>query len=298
LSIKVTDGLTFDDVLLVPKKTSVRSRKDVHTTTKLSRHIELKTPIVSAPMDTVTEHAMAITMARAGGIGVIHRFMTIEHQVEEVLKVKRSESIVIEQPYSLTGREKLKDARRLMSQHGVSGLLILNERGQLQGILTARDLLFERDPEKRVTEMMTPAADIVTAPPGTTLQEAERILHEHKLEKLPLVDKDGKLRGLITGRDILNLEQYPNTSKDEKGRLMVGAAIGVKSDYMERTQALHQAGVDVLVLDIAHAHSDITIDVIRNIKKTIPKVELIAGNVATKEGTDDLIKAGADGVKV
>jgi len=298
LSFKVVDGLTFDDVLLVPKKTSVHSRKEVHTNTKLSRHIELKTPIVSAPMDTVTEHAMAITMARAGGIGIIHRFMSIEHQVEEVLKVKRSESIVIDQPYSFTGNEKLKDAKRVMSQRGVSGLLILNERGQLNGILTARDILFERDPEKKVSEMMTPVKDMVTAPSGTTLQEAERILHKHKLEKLPLVDKDGTLRGLITSRDILSLEQYPNTSKDEKGRLIVGAAIGVKSDYMERARALHQAGADILVLDIAHAHSDITLDAIRTIKDSIPNAELMAGNVATKEGTNDLIRAGADAVKI
>jgi len=290
--------LTFDDVLLVPKKTGVHSRKEVHTNTRLSRHIELKTPIVSAPMDTVTEHAMAITMARAGGIGIVHRFMSIEHQVEEVLKVKRSESILIDQPYSLTGNEKLKDARRLMTQRGVSGLLILNERGQLNGILTARDILFERDLEKKVSEMMTPIKDMVTAPPNTTLREAERILHKNKLEKLPLIDKSRKLRGLITSRDILNLEQYPNTSKDKKGRLMVGAAIGVKSDYMDRAKALHQAGADILVLDIAHAHSDITLEVIRGVKKSIPKAELMAGNVATKEGTSDLIKAGADAVKI
>ncbi len=298
MSFKVVDGLTFDDVLLVPKKTSVHSRKDVHTNTKLSRHIELTIPIVSSPMDTVTEHAMAITMARAGGIGIIHRFMSIEHQVEEVLKVKRSESIVIDQPYSLTGNEKLKDAKRLMSQRGVSGLLILNKRGQLNGILTARDILFERDLEKKVAEMMTPVKDMVTAPPNTTLQEAERILHKNKLEKLPLIGKDGKLRGLITSRDILNLEQYPNSSKDKKGRLMVGAAIGVKPDYLERARALHQAGVDILVLDIAHAHSDITLEVIRGVKKSLPKAELMAGNVATKEGTNDLIKAGADAVKI
>jgi IMP dehydrogenase len=298
LSNKITEGLTFDDVLLVPKRTGVRSRKDVHTSTRLSRNKELKTPIVSAPMDTVTEHAMAITMARAGGIGVIHRFMSIEQQVEEVLKVKRSENIVIEQPYSLSGNEKLRDAKRLMAQHEVSGLLILNEQARLEGILTARDILFEHDPDKPVREIMTPAKDMVTAPPNTTLQEAGRILHEHKLEKLPLVDRDGKLCGLITSRDILNLEQYPNTSKDEKGRLMVGAAIGVKSDYMERATSLHEAGADVLVLDIAHAHSDVALEVIRNIKKSIPNVELIAGNVATKEGTSDLIRAGADAVKV
>ena len=241
---------------------------------------------------------MAITMARAGGIGIIHRFMTVEQQVEEVLKVKRSESIVIEQPYSLPGTQKLKEARRLMAQYGVSGLLILDENGRLEGILTARDILFEKDPEKNVAEIMTPLKDMVTAPPNIPLQEAQRILHEHKLEKLPLVDKQGKLSGLITSRDIVNLEQYPNTSKDEKGRLMVGAAVGVKSDYLERAKALHAAGADILVLDVAHAHSDITLSAIRAIKDSLPNAELVAGNVATKEGTDDLIKAGADAVKV
>jgi len=298
LSEKVVDGLTFDDVLLVPKRTSVRSRKDVHTTTRLSKRIELKVPIVSAPMDTVTEHAMAITIARAGAIGIIHRFMTVEQQVEEVLKVKRSESIVIDQPYNLRADQKLKDAKRLMSQQGVSGLLILDEGGRLQGILTARDILFERNPEKSVADIMTPIKDMVTAQPNVSLRDAEQILHKNKLEKLPLVDKEGKLRGLITSRDMLNMEQYPNTSKDGKGRLMVGAAVGVKTGYLERAKALHEAGVDVLVLDVAHADSDITLDAIRAIKKTLPDAELIAGNVATKEGTQDLIEAGADAVKV
>jgi IMP dehydrogenase len=298
MSGRIVDGLTFDDVLLVPKRTNVRSRKEVHTTTQLTKHLQLKVPIISAPMDTVTEHAMAITMARTGAIGVIHRFMSVEQQVEEVLRVKRSESIVIEQPYNLTGNEKLKDAKRLMSQHGVSGLLILDDAGRLQGILTARDILFERDPERTVAQMMTPIKDMVTAPPNVTVHDAEQILHKHKLEKLPLVDKEGKLRGLITSRDMLNLEQYPNTSKDAKGRLMVGAAVGVKPGYLERAEALHDAGVDVLVLDVAHADSDITLDAIRNIKRSLPEVELIAGNVATKEGTEDLIEAGADAVKV
>jgi len=298
VSNKITDGLTFDDVLLVPKRSAVRSRREVHTKTRLSRHIELKTPFVSAPMDTVTEHSMAITMARAGGIGIMHRFMSVQQQVEEVLKVKRSENIVIEQPYNLSGSEKLKEAKRLMAQRDVSGLLILDAQGRLEGILTARDIIFEHDLEKPVREMMTPMKNLVTAPPETTLKEAEQILHQHKLEKLPLVDTEGRLRGLITSRDILNLEQYPNTSKDEKGRLMVGAAIGVKSDYMERAFSLHKAGADVLVLDIAHAHSDIALDVIKTVKKSIPNVELIAGNVATKDATADLIKAGADAVKV
>ena len=298
MSEKVVDGLTFDDVLLVPKRTSVRSRREVHTTTRLSKRIELKVPVVSAPMDTVTEHAMAITMARAGAIGIVHRFMTTEQQVEEVLKVKRSESIVIDQPYNLSADQKLKDAKRLMSQHEVSGLLILDESGRLQGILTTRDIMFERNPEKTVAELMTPIKDMITAPPNVTLHDAEQILHKNRIEKLPLIDKDGKLRGLITSRDMLNLEQYPNTSKDAKGRLMVGAAIGVKAGYLERAKALHEAGVDVLVLDVAHADSDITLDAIRTIKKSLPNAELIAGNVATREGTEDLIEAGADAVKV
>lgn len=297
-SEKIAEGLTFDDVLLVPKRTNVRSRRDVNTVTRLSRRIRLKVPIVSAPMDTVTEHEMAITIARAGGLGVIHRFMTIEQQVDEVLKVKRSESIVIDQPYRLDMSQRLKDAKRLMSQHGVSGLLVLDQAGKLQGILTTRDILFERDLEKKVTELMTKAKDIVTAPDDVSLQEAQRILHEHKLEKLPLVDREGKLKGLITSRDLLSLEQFPHSSKDEKGRLMVGAAVGVKSSYVERARALHEAGADVLVVDVAHAHSDITLEAIHSIKKAIPGVELIAGNVATKEGTKDLISAGADAVKV
>lgn len=297
-SEKITDGLTFDDVLLVPKRTNVRSRRDVVTETRLSRHLRLKVPIVSAPMDTVTEHKMAITLARTGGIGIIHRFMTIEQQVEEVLKVKRSESIVIEQPYYLDMDQKLKDAKRLMSQHGVSGLLVLDRAGKFQGILTTRDILFERDPERKVSDLMTKIKDVVTAPANVSLEEAQRILHEHKLEKLPLVDKEGRLRGLITSRDLLSLEQFPNASKDEKGRLLVGAAVGVKSSYIERANALHEAGADVLVLDVAHAHSDITLEAIRAIKKAMPTVELIAGNVATREGTKDLISAGADAVKV
>ncbi len=294
----IVEGLTFDDVLLRPKKSAVRSRRDVDTTTRLSRNLELKLPIVSAPMDTVTEHALAITIARAGGIGIIHRFMTIEQQVEEVLKVKRSESIQIEQPYTIRGDQKLKDAKRLMTQYGVSSLLILGDDGELQGILTARDILFEHDSEKKILEMMTRVKDMVTAPPETSLQEAEKILHKRKVEKLPLIDSHGKLRGLITSKDILSLEQHPNASKDAKGRLMVGAAIGVKPGFMERAKALHEAGVDVLVIDVAHAHSEITLEAIRSIKKEYPQAELIAGNVATKEGTQDLIDAGADAVKV
>ena len=297
-SVNITDGLTFDDVLLVPKKSPARSRKDIDTSSQLSRHLKLKVPLVSAPMDTVTEHAMAIVVAQAGGVGVIHRFMTIEQQVEEVLKVKRSESIVIDQPYSLSDDQKLKDAKRLMTKYGVTGLLVVDATGKLQGIVTSRDILFERDEEKRIAEIMTGIKDMITAPADINLQEAERILHKHRLEKLPLVDKDGKLRGLITGKDMLSLEEHPDASKDERGRLMVGAAVGVRGDYLERAHALREAGADVLVVDVAHAHSEITLDAVRAIRKALPQAELIVGNVATKEGTEDLIAAGADAVKV
>ena len=297
-SVNITDGLTFDDVLLVPKKSPARSRKEVDTTSQLSRHLRLKVPLVSAPMDTVSEHAMAIVVAQAGGIGIIHRFMTIEQEVEEVLKVKRSESIVIDQPYSLSDGQKLKDAKRLMAKYGITGLLVVDPTGKLQGIVTSRDILFERDNEKRIADLMTGMKDMITAPADINLQEAERILHKNKLEKLPLIDKDGKLRGLITSKDMLSLEEHPDASKDERGRLMVGAAVGVRGDYLERAHALQEAGADALVTDVAHAHSDITIDALRAIRKALPKAELIAGNVATKEGTEDLIAAGADAVKV
>jgi IMP dehydrogenase len=249
-------------------------------------------------MDTVTEHAMAIILAQAGGIGVIHRFMTIEQQVEEVLKVKRSESIVIDQPYSLNGDQKLKDAKRLMTKYGVTGLLVVGPTGKLEGIVTSRDILFERDQEKTIRALMTSIKDMITAPADINLHEAERVLHANRLEKLPLIDKDGKLRGLITSKDMLSLEEHPDASKDEKGRLMVGAAVGVKGEYLERAQALADAAVDLLVIDVAHAHSDIALDAIRAIRKRLPKNEIMAGNVATKDGTEDLIAAGADAVKV
>ncbi len=297
-SRNIDEGLTFDDVLLVPKKSVVHSRKEVNPSTKLSRHLQLKIPVISAPMDTVTEHAMAITIAREGGLGIIHRFMTIKQQVEEVLKVKRSESIVIEQPYRMNGDQKLREARRLMTLYDVSGLLVVDPNEKLEGILTGRDILFERNPERKVSELMTPIKDMVTASPGLNLKEAERVLHQHKLEKLPLIDDEGRLRGLITSKDLLSLEKYPNASKDSKGRLMVGAAVGVKTDYLERANALHEAGADMLVIDVAHAHSDITLEATRSIRKNIKDAELMVGNVATKDGTNDLIAAGADAVKV
>lgn len=288
-------GLTFDDVLLVPKKSVVATRKNVDTRNKLSRHLELNIPIISANMDTVTESAMAITMARQGGIGIVHRFLSVQEQVAEVVKVKRSEGILIEEPVTISPDKKLQEAISLMKEHGIGGILVTKE-GKLIGILTRRDVLYEENQELGVQQVMT--KHVITAPPGTSIDEAKRILKRHKVEKLPIVDKDGKVKGLITSKDIVKRQQFPQASKDSKGRLRVGAAIGVKDDYMERAKALIDAGADILVVDIAHGHSDLAIRVVNQIRDKFGPVELIAGNVATAEGTRDLVDAGVDAVKV
>jgi IMP dehydrogenase len=294
----IRTGLTYDDVLLEPRCSDIRSRRDVDTSTQLSRHIRLRIPIVSANMDTVTESEMAIAMARHGGIGIIHRFNSIEEQVNEVRRVKRSESFIIENPYTIGPDETVAAARALMEQHSVTGLPVIDAEGKLVGILSRRDVLFASTSSGRVVEFMTPRDRLVTAPVGITLPEAERLLAEHKIEKLPLIDESDHLRGLITVKDILKRSQFPESSKDERGHLLVGAAIGVVGDYMERADALLKAGADVLVVDIAHGHSMNAIRAIHTIKDAFPDVELIAGNVATAEGTLDLIKAGVDAVKV
>ncbi|MCS4537882.1 MAG: IMP dehydrogenase [Thaumarchaeota archaeon] len=288
-------GLTFDDVLLVPKKSTIETRKAANTRTKLSKHLELNIPIISANMDTVTESAMAITMARQGGIGIIHRFLSVSEQVAEVSKVKRSEGILIEQPMTITPDRTVREASQLMQQYGIGGLLVVNN-GKLVGILTSRDLRFEENLDVAVEKAMT--KDLVTAPVGTTIEDAKRTLKQHKIEKLPIVDKEMRVRGLITGKDIIKRQQFPQASKDSKGRLRVGAAIGVKGDYMERAAALIEAGADVLVVDIAHGHSDLSIRAVAHIRDKFGPVELIAGNVATAQGTKDLIEAGVDAVKV
>ena len=288
-------GLTFDDVLLVPKKSTIETRKAANTKTKLSKHLELNIPIISANMDTVTESAMAITMARQGGIGIIHRFLSISEQVAEVSKVKRSEGILIEQPMTITPDRTVREASQLMQQYGIGGLLVVNN-GKLVGILTSRDLRFEENLDVAVEKAMT--KDLVTAPVGTTIEDAKRTLKQHKIEKLPIVDKEMRVRGLITGKDIIKRQQFPQASKDSKGRLRVGAAIGVKDDYMERAAALIEAGADVLVVDIAHGHSDLSIRAVAHIRDKFGPVELIAGNVATAQGTKDLLEAGVDAVKV
>jgi len=293
----IREGLTFDDVLLVPKFSNITSRSQTNLTTHLSRNISLNIPIISANMDTVTESFMAVTIAREGGIGIIHRFLTIEQEVNEVLKVKRSGSVIIENPYSVNPEQTIQDAFTIMNEKEVSGLLVTDSNSKLVGILTERDVLFEpSDCSKLVKELMT--KDVVTAKLGIDLQKAKEILKNNRIEKLPLVDDNNCVKGLITSQDISDLEKYPNASKDKKGRPLVGAAVGVRGDFMERTEALIEAGVDTIVVDIAHGHSENAINTVQNIKKGFPNCDLIAGNVATAKGAEDLIKAGVDAVKV
>jgi len=288
------EGLTFDDVLLVPAESRVLPN-DVSTRTRLTRTIELAIPVVSAAMDTVTEARLAIALAREGGIGIVHRNLSIEDQVAEVDKVKRSESGMIVEPVTLPPHALVRDALELMARYKVSGVPITDERGVLVGILTNRDLRFEDDVEQPVSALMT-ATNLVTAPVGTTLAEAEEILHRNKIEKLPVVDADGVLRGLITVKDIQKKIQHPQATKDERGRLCVGAAVGVGPDAVERADALVAAGVDVLVVDTANGHSRGVGEMVSTIKSRVA-VEVIAGNIATAEAARALVEAGADAVK-
>jgi IMP dehydrogenase len=289
------EGLTFDDVLLVPAESHVLPN-DVSTRTALTRSIELSVPVVSAAMDTVTEARLAIALAREGGIGIVHRNLAIEDQVAEVDKVKRSESGMIVEPVTLPPGALVREALELMARYKVSGVPITDAQGMLVGILTNRDLRFEDDVRQPVSALMT-SRELVTAPVGTTLAAAEDILRRHKIEKLPVVDGEGRLRGLITVKDIQKKLQYPQATKDERGRLRVGAAVGVGPDAVERAQALAAAGADVLVVDTAHGHSVGVLEMVRRIKDGV-SVEVIAGNVSTAEGAEALVDAGADGVKV
>ena len=295
--MSIREGITFDDVLLVPKFSSITSRSETDLSTRLSKNISLNIPLISANMDTVTESTMAVTMAREGGIGIIHRFLTIEEQANQVLKVKRSGSVMIENPYQINDNQSISTAFEIMNDKEVSGLLVVNSESKLVGILTERDVLFESpNSDKLVNELMT--KDVVTSKPNTTVSEAKEILKNNRIEKLPLIDDDRNIHGLFSSQDILNTENYPDASKDKKGRPLVGAAVGVKGDFLERTEALLEANTDVIVVDIAHGHSENAITTVKNIKKAFPNCELIAGNVATAQGTEDLIKAGVDAVKV
>lgn len=289
------EGLTFDDVLLIPAKSEILP-KDVKVDTKLGK-IHLNIPIISAGMDTVTEANMAIAMARQGGLGVIHKNMSIEQQAGEVDRVKRSESGVITNPFSLTPDHTVADAEELMAKYRISGVPIVDHNEELVGIITNRDLRFVKNYSSKITEYMT-KDDLVTAPVGTTLEEAEGILQKHKIEKLPLIDEQKKLKGLITIKDIEKAIQFPNAAKDEQGRLIVAAAVGVSSDTFARAEALVQAGIDALVVDTAHGHSRGVLETVKKLRNLYPELVIIAGNVATAEGTKDLIEAGASVVKV
>ncbi|MCP3676880.1 MAG: IMP dehydrogenase [Deltaproteobacteria bacterium] len=290
----IREGLTFDDVLLAPAFSSVHP-KDVDVSTRLTGTITLNIPILSAAMDTVTESRMAISLAQEGGLGVIHKNLTVEQQAGEVAKVKKFESGIVLEPLTLGPDQRLTDAIRIKEEWHVSGLPIVTG-GKLVGILTNRDLKFEDDLSKKVSEVMT--REVVTVPTGTSIEKAKEVLHRHRIEKLPVVDRRGNLKGLITIKDIEKREKYPNSCKDKMGRLRVGAAIGTGADREARMEALIKAGADVIFIDTAHGHSRGVINVVKSIRKGFPECQLVAGNVATYEGVEALIKAGVDGVKV
>ena len=290
------EGLTFDDVLLIPGQSDVTPNM-INLGTRLAGNITLKTPIMTAAMDTVTEAKMAIAIAREGGIGIIHKNMTIEQQADEVDKVKRSENGVIVNPFSLTADRYVYDADELMGKYKISGVPIVDSQGKLVGIITNRDMRFISDYDTKIGDVMT-KDNLITAPIGTTLEQAQEILRTHKIEKLPLVDENGYLKGLITIKDIEKAIQYPNSARDKGGRLLCGAAIGVTADVLERAGALIDAQADVLVLDSAHGHSQNIMKCLKMVKESYPDIPVIAGNIATAEAAEDLIAAGADCLKV
>ncbi len=292
----IKESLTFDDVLLLPQKSKVLPR-DVETKTKFSRHITLNIPLVSAAMDTVTESKMAIALAQNGGIGVIHKNLSIEAQAKEVTIVKRAESGMIIDPITLKEENTIKDALTVMAKYGISGVPIVDDRGKLIGIVTKRDVIFEENHNKKLKFVMTKEG-LITAPVGTTLSQAQAILKKNRIEKLPIVDKNGLLKGLITVKDIMKKLEHPDATLDKMGRLRVAAAIGVGKDAIQRAEALIKAGADVLVIDTAHAHSQSVIETIKLLRKKFPDLELVAGNVGTKEAVLELLKLDLDAIKV
>ena len=296
------EGLAYNDVLLAPCYSDIETRRGLSTQTRLSRRIKLNIPIVSANMDTVTEASMATRMAELGGIGIIHRFLTIEQQVEQVSRVKRSHNFIVRDPYTISHTATLADLHELSALKGCFSFLVIDENLRLVGIVTPRDTVFEDDFQKPITELMTHFERLtykeVNAGEKVDYDEARQILKQHRLEKLPLVDSSRQIKGLITSKDIHKRMQYPNAVKDARGRLLVGAAIGVKNDYLERATELVKAGVDALVIDIAHGHSKLLINTLKHLKENFADIDIIAGNVATAAGCRDLIEAGADAVKV
>lgn len=298
MKIRPTKGLTFDDVLLIPRRSPITSRQDVDTSTRLTADISMKIPIMSANMDTVTEARMAIAMARAGGIGILHRFMTIEQQVREVKTVKRAQGFIIEHPYNVGPEASVEQARALMDRYKVGALIVVDGTGKLIGLVSQRDLMLAPDSIENIRQAMTPRERLITVKPDVTVEQARELLYKHRIEKLPVLDKDDNLVGLITSRDLIKLDQSPNVTTDGKGRLRVGAAIGVTTHERERAAALLDAGADVLVLDIAHGHADHCINLLKSLRAEFPKVQIIAGNVASREGARELAEAGADAIKV
>lgn len=296
--IRASKGLTFDDVLLIPRRSPVRSRREVDVSSPLTKKIRLGIPILSANMDTVTEWRMAVSMARAGGIGILHRFMTVEQQVRQVLKVKRAQGLMVENPYTVAADATIAEAQQLMEQHDVGGLIVVDHNMRLVGLITRRDILLAPDNLQTVMQAMTPADHIVSVGPSVTSAEARALLYEHRLEKLPVVDRDGAVVGLITSRDVVRIEHRSSASVDERGRLLVGAAIGIGAGEVKRAAALLEAGADLLVLDIAHGHADHCIEMLQILRSNFPDAEIVAGNVATAQGARDLAEAGADAVKV
>ena len=294
---KVEEALTFDDILLVPSYSQILPT-DVDVSTQLTPSIKLNIPLVSAAMDTVTEARTAITMAQEGGIGIIHKNMSADYQASEVEKVKKFESGMIVNPLTVKPNQLVKDAVNIMNKFGITGLPVIKNDGTLYGIITNRDLRFEKNLDYKIEKLMTPKKQLVTAREGTTLEEAKELLHKYKIEKLPVVDGKFRLRGLITMKDIEKIEKFPNASKDTMGRLRCGGAISVASDMDERVEKLLSVGCDVIVIDTAHAHTKKVIDSVKYIKKNFKKIEVIAGNIATSEGAEALIKAGADALKI
>ena len=298
MRIRPSKGLTFDDVLLIPQRSSIVSRRDVDTSSWLTAAIPLRVPVLSANMDTVTEAAMAIAMARAGGLGVIHRFMTVEQQVRQVRQVKRSQGFIVDTPYGIRPDAPIGEAARLMKAYDVGSLVVTADDGRFVGLITQRDILLAPPNLTLVRDAMTPDEKVVKVPPGITQDEAKALLYEHRLEKLPVVDAQGRIAGLVTARDVAKAQEYPDATRDSQGRLRVGAAIGVAPGEVDRAAALLAVGADALVLDIAHGHADHCIAFLKTLRERFPRAQIVAGNVATREGARELAEAGADAIKV
>jgi len=298
MKIRASKGLTFDDVLLLPRRSSITSRKQVDTTTRLTENIRINIPVISANMDTVTETAMAIAMANAGGIGIIHRFMPIDLHAKQIKAVKRAQAVMVENPYCININSTVDLAREMMHRHGVGGLVVTSDANKVMGIITSRDVSLAPPDRKSIDQVMTGLEKLVTVKINFSIEEARKLLFENRIEKLPVLNEDGTIKGLITAQDVLKPLRNPLAALDEKGRLRVGGAIGVTKGELDRVAALLDAGADILVLDIAHGHADHCIKMVRDIRKNFPNTEIIAGNVASREGARELCEAGASAIKV